>query len=46
MPEISLFDELTHALGPEAVRRDDEKFIDTYRRVGNAPFKEKLYATH
>ena len=29
-----------------AVRRDDEKFIDTYRRVGNEPFKEKLYATH
>ena len=29
-----------------AVRRDDEKFIDTHRRVGNAPFKEKLYATH
>jgi sulfite reductase (NADPH) hemoprotein beta-component len=29
-----------------AVRRDDEKFIDTYRRVGNDPFKEKLYATH
>ncbi|HIC67538.1 MAG TPA: nitrite/sulfite reductase, partial [Paracoccus sp.] len=28
-----------------AVRRDDEKFIDTYRRVGNEPFKEKLYAT-
>ncbi len=29
-----------------AVRRDDERFIDTYRRVGNEPFKEKLYATH
>ncbi len=28
-----------------AVRRDaDEKFIDTYRRVGMAPFKDALYA--
>ena len=26
------------------LRRDDEKFNDTYARVGLAPFKEKLYA--
>ena len=25
-------------------RRDGEKFIDTYRRIGLQPFKEKLYA--
>jgi sulfite reductase (NADPH) hemoprotein beta-component len=25
-------------------RQDGERFIDTYRRVGQAPFKEKLYA--
>ncbi len=25
-------------------RRDGERFLDTYRRVGNAPFKERLYA--
>ena len=24
----------------------DEPFIDTYRRIGIKPFKEKLYATH
>jgi len=27
------------------LRRDGERFIDTYRRVGEAPFKETLYAT-
>jgi sulfite reductase (NADPH) hemoprotein beta-component len=26
-----------------AIRRDGERFIDTHRRVGDAPFKEKLY---
>ncbi len=26
------------------LRNDGERFIDTYRRVGAAPFKEKLYA--
>ncbi|MDC3401757.1 nitrite/sulfite reductase [Alphaproteobacteria bacterium] len=26
------------------LRTDDEPFIDTYRRVGMAPFKERLYA--
>ncbi|MEQ8816089.1 MAG: nitrite/sulfite reductase [Thalassobaculum sp.] len=30
-----------------AERRDaDESFIDTYRRIGLKPFKEKLYAAH
>ena len=29
-----------------AVREDGERFLDTYRRVGLAPFKEKLYAAH
>ncbi|MEQ9144345.1 MAG: nitrite/sulfite reductase [Parvibaculaceae bacterium] len=29
-----------------AVRQDGERFIDTYRRIGKEPFKEKLYATH
>jgi sulfite reductase (NADPH) hemoprotein beta-component len=29
-----------------AQRRDDERFLDTYRRVGLDPFKEKLYAAH
>ncbi len=28
------------------MRDDGERFIDTYRRVGPAPFKEKLYAPH
>ena len=27
-----------------ARRQDGERFIDTYRRVGPAPFKEALYA--
>jgi len=27
-------------------RRDGERFLDTYRRVGAQPFKEKLYAAH
>jgi sulfite reductase (NADPH) hemoprotein beta-component len=26
------------------MRQDDERFIDTYRRVGMQPFKERLYA--
>jgi sulfite reductase (NADPH) hemoprotein beta-component len=29
-----------------AIRQNGERFIDTYRRVGLAPFKETLYATH
>ncbi len=29
-----------------AQRKDSERFIDTYRRVGVKPFKEKLYAAH
>ena len=28
------------------MRDDGERFIDTYRRLGPAPFKEKLYAPH
>jgi Sulfite reductase, beta subunit (hemoprotein) len=28
------------------IRRDGERFLDTYRRVGLEPFKERLYATH
>ncbi|HOT82581.1 MAG TPA: nitrite/sulfite reductase, partial [Candidatus Defluviicoccus seviourii] len=28
-----------------AHRRSGERFLDTYRRVGLAPFKESLYAT-
>ncbi len=28
-----------------ALRREGERFIDTYRRTGAAPFKEKLYGT-
>ena len=28
------------------LRQDNEIFIDTYRRVGVQPFKEKLYAAH
>jgi sulfite reductase (NADPH) hemoprotein beta-component len=28
------------------LRQDGEIFIDTYRRVGVQPFKDKLYATH
>jgi sulfite reductase (NADPH) hemoprotein beta-component len=27
-----------------ALRRDGERFLDTYRRVGTAPFKERIYA--
>ncbi len=29
-----------------ALRQDGERFLDTYRRVGVQPFREKLYATH
>jgi sulfite reductase (NADPH) hemoprotein beta-component len=29
-----------------ALRRAGERFLDTYRRVGLEPFKEKLYAAH
>jgi len=29
-----------------ALRRQGERFLDTYRRVGQTPFKEKLYAAH
>jgi sulfite reductase (NADPH) hemoprotein beta-component len=28
------------------IRNPGERFLDTYRRVGQVPFKEKLYATH
>ncbi len=28
----------------EAHRQDGERFLDTYRRIGMTPFKEKLYA--
>ena len=28
------------------LRKDKERFLDTYRRVGIDPFKERLYATH
>lgn len=28
------------------LRQDDERFIDTYSRVGMTPFKEDLYAPH
>jgi sulfite reductase (NADPH) hemoprotein beta-component len=28
------------------IRQDGERFLDTYRRVGLKPFKEKLYAAH
>jgi sulfite reductase (NADPH) hemoprotein beta-component len=28
------------------LRRDGERFLDTFRRVGLEPFKEALYATH
>ncbi|HAJ45037.1 MAG TPA: sulfite reductase, partial [Alphaproteobacteria bacterium] len=28
------------------LRREGERFLDTYRRVGLQPFREKLYATH
>ncbi len=27
-------------------RTEDERFLDTYRRVGINPFKEKVYASH
>jgi len=28
------------------LREEDERFLDTYRRVGIAPFKENVYASH
>jgi sulfite reductase (NADPH) hemoprotein beta-component len=28
------------------LRRNGETFLDTYRRLGVDPFKEKLYVTH
>jgi sulfite reductase (NADPH) hemoprotein beta-component len=27
-----------------AHRKDDERFVDTYRRIGMEPFKEAIYA--
>jgi sulfite reductase (NADPH) hemoprotein beta-component len=42
-----------HEIGPAVervvkayltLRQDGERFLDTYRRVGAAPFKERLYA--
>ena len=27
-------------------RHDDEKFLDTVRRIGITPFKERVYAKH
>ena len=27
-------------------RNTGERFLDTYRRVGQAPFKDRLYGTH
>jgi sulfite reductase (NADPH) hemoprotein beta-component len=29
-----------------ALRQEGERFLDTYRRVGIQPFREKLYASH
>jgi sulfite reductase (NADPH) hemoprotein beta-component len=29
-----------------SIRKEGERFLDTYRRVGLQPFKETLYATH
>lgn len=29
-----------------SLREEDERFLDTYRRVGPAPFKEAVYASH
>ncbi len=29
-----------------SLRHDGERFLDTYRRVGIQPFREKLYASH
>ncbi|WP_430396169.1 nitrite/sulfite reductase [Ferrovibrio sp.] len=29
-----------------SLRQEGERFLDTYRRVGLAPFKEKVYAAH
>jgi sulfite reductase (NADPH) hemoprotein beta-component len=29
-----------------SLREDDERFLDCYRRVGMAPFKERLYENH
>jgi len=29
-----------------SLRQDSERFLDTYRRVGIQPFREKLYASH
>ena len=26
--------------------KDEERFIDTYRRVGMTPFKERVYASN
>ncbi len=28
------------------LRGEDERFLDTYRRIGLKPFKEKLYVAH
>jgi sulfite reductase (NADPH) hemoprotein beta-component len=29
-----------------SLRAEGERFIDTFRRVGLAPFRESAYATH
>ena len=39
---MSIRTEWVHGLDHD----DKERFLDTYRRVGLKPFKEKLYAAH
>ena len=29
----------------EKVTKSDEEFIETYRRIGQEPFKERVYGT-
>jgi sulfite reductase (NADPH) hemoprotein beta-component len=29
-----------------AQRTEDERFLDTFRRIGIEPFKERVYAAH
>ena len=38
--------EVAEAVGGIGLRQDGETFLQAYRRVGAAPFKEAVYAAH
>ena len=43
--DVNSVDAVENVIGTyKTLRRDGERFLDTYRRVGAQPFKEQLYA--